>query len=198
MCSILELAIGVCCACLPAANIFIESNKANKQSGRAPQAPELSTWGPQLEGKAAKFKWRGLGTTCHRSESELSETIVGSRTTGNFDAEHEGYHKDFATDFDAELAALSGNLGHASNGESVQKKGAEDTWFDGTRANSDDGRREGWLDAGSATKSRIRSGVDNTHCSTRSNNISDELARIRLNQPSDRIWDGPIAQKDQV
>nr|XP_036578884.1 uncharacterized protein CTRU02_11138 [Colletotrichum truncatum]KAF6786267.1 integral membrane protein [Colletotrichum truncatum] len=136
----LELVIGVVCACLPSMNILYERLRRGepakacslpqKASDYRKRSDNSSYWWSMMTGKPSK-----------PARTDVATITEAARSPNN------------ATTFDTELAILSGHpmgvrspiLEPEKNPISVQ---CEDEWAYNPRANSMDGRREGWLAPG--------------------------------------------------
>ena len=201
--TVVELTIGVMCACLPATNLLLEHRFGRRPSAASPSSPRSGKY--QHHGHLV---WRGLGTTISRyiksSSTETAPIGVNDEETLSM-AEAPGL-KAVLPNFDTELAMLSGrgdsdeSRGNDEDGvitvsrctptcllERIEPQSQpEQEWFALERATSRDGRREGWLSPQGASGS---SGHEESRVSE---TITLELARVSGNRPWTRIWDGRV------
>ena len=201
--TVVELTIGVMCACLPATNLLFEHHFGGRLSAASPSSPRSGKH--QRHGRLA---WRGLGTTISRYvKSSSTETApIGVRDEETLSMAEAPGLKAVPPNFDMELAMLSRrgdsdeSRGNDEDGvimvsgstptsllERIEPQSQpEQEWFALDRATSRDGRREGWLSPQGASASWA-------HEETRaSESITLELARVSGNRPWTRIWDGRV------
>lgn len=217
--TIIEVTIGVICACLPAANILFEHHFGNHSSAHAGNSPRSGK-----HERNSRLVWRGLGTPMpQRSKSSSTGTAPTRATDEETLATSDAIkHMEIPSSFDVELAMLARRSnGHHPwssnyNGEMTTTKSKatpmsqtpelqsdSEHWFVLERATSRDGRREGWLSSatrpsqahqGTSTTSRNigtrGEEVEESEESRTSEMISMELAKVSGNRPWTRIWDG--------
>lgn len=216
--TIIEVTIGIMCACLPAANILFEhhfGNHASAPSGNSPRSGKYKV--------NDRLAWRGLGTLMpqHLKSSSTGTTSTKATDKEALTTSEAVKDMEIPSSFDVELALLSRqsnsrDLSSSNNSGGMTMAKARATpmsqpelqpesehWFVLERATSGDGRREGWL------SSTTRPSQAPQHCSTTTRNpeacegteeesagsrtsemVSRELARVSGNRPWTRIWDG--------
>lgn len=135
---IVELTIGLICACLPALNMLFQHRPKPRPDPNSPRTRNRKSW-PGWRGKLASSS-TGTNVTRH-SKSQGAEPFR--------DGESEAASK-VPVNFDIELAMLSKGVHDANTDTAAPEEGCpeQEHWFVGERATSLDGRREGWLSRG--------------------------------------------------
>ncbi|TEA09178.1 hypothetical protein C8034_v012405 [Colletotrichum sidae] len=136
----LELVIGVVCACLPSANILYERIRRSEppHAGHA-KAKGGGGYGSHSDGSS--YWWSMMTGKTRAGRSEMA-------TVAEAAAAVHGPHPHSGANFDTELAVLTGKpMGNRPPTTDTGRTSlnAEDDWDYNLRANSIDGRREGWL-----------------------------------------------------
>ncbi|OHW94173.1 integral membrane protein [Colletotrichum incanum] len=136
-CRALELVIGVVCACLPSTNILYERIRRGetKPKGNLPRTAH------DIKQKSLGSSYLWSMMTGKQSKPARTEfTMAEPATSPNYRA-----------NFDTELAILTGQpMGTTLPKEEldIEMRQNSDDWVYNPRANSMDGRREGWLAPG--------------------------------------------------
>ncbi|TIC96196.1 hypothetical protein CH35J_008947 [Colletotrichum higginsianum] len=165
----LEIVIGVVCACLPSTNILYERIRRNepKPTGNLPRTAHKARPKPTH----SSYMW-SIMTTKKQTRSARTEAAMSEREPS----------PNYRTNFDTELAILTGqpmgttapkeelevqsepnnNDNNNDNNENNDNNDTHDDRVYNPRANSIDGRREGWLAPGTEGSSGRRSGRGGT------------------------------------
>ncbi|KAF9875079.1 integral membrane protein [Colletotrichum karsti] len=136
----LELVIGFVCACLPSTNILYERIRRG-ESAKSGRTPENTSEYYRKRGDNSSYWWSMMtGKQTKAARTEVA-TVVETVRSPNY-----------AATFDTELATLAGQpMGmrpatvDTERQDSVLQERDEEDWAYNPRANSMDGRREGWL-----------------------------------------------------
>ncbi|KZL77962.1 integral membrane protein [Colletotrichum tofieldiae] len=133
----LELVIGVVCACLPSMNILYERMRrgGTKPTGNLPRTAHDI----KRDSMGSSYLW-SMMTRKHSKPARTEFTVAKHATS-----------PDYRSNFDTELAILTGqpmgtNLPKEELDTEIRQN--PDDWVYNPRANSMDGRREGWLAPG--------------------------------------------------
>ncbi|KAH6975047.1 hypothetical protein BKA56DRAFT_688586 [Ilyonectria sp. MPI-CAGE-AT-0026] len=133
--TIVELTIGLICACLPALNMLFQHRPKPRPDPNSPRTRNRKSW-PGWRGKLASSS-TGTNMTRH-SKSQGAEPF----RHGESEAASE-----VPVNFDIELAMLSKGVHNANTDTATPAEECpeQEHGFVGERATSLDGRREGWL-----------------------------------------------------
>lgn len=183
-----EISIGLICACLPSVNILYEHCTAART---LPNTPRTST--PRSSSHRKRITWSGLG-----AKDDRYQPSGDSERSGGSDARTSTPNKEPLVNFDLELAMISGDnsIRDTQDPEGIFSNSPNDypscSILD--RADSSDGRREGWL---SPERPGIRPSYQTGRLNARGDgcerdrdDVSSRLAEVSGNRPWSRIWDG--------
>jgi hypothetical protein len=177
-----ELTIGFSCACLPALNILFQRRSNQRSDGNSPRTSHNnSPWRSWKWGFMSSMGKPTSSTTIHHSTPSRLPSVTETKAG--------------PVNFDVELAMISGPDGGDATVQNPRENEEDrngDHWFVHERANSLDGRRQGWLDPEIHQQAQkpASSGDVSEDSRTSVTNPSTELARVSGNRPWSRIFDG--------
>ncbi|CAH0021345.1 unnamed protein product [Clonostachys rhizophaga] len=180
--TMVELTIGFSCACLPALNILFQRRSNRRSDGNSPRTSKNnSPW--------RSWKWDFMSSTGKPTSSATIHHSAPSRLPSVTET------KAGPVNFDVELAMISDPDGVNATVSSPREHEEDrngDHWFVHERANSLDGRRQGWLDPKMHQQTQNPASYENVSEDSRTSvtNPSTELARVSGNRPWSRIFDG--------
>ncbi|KAK1978325.1 integral membrane protein [Colletotrichum cereale] len=142
----LELVIGVVCACLPSTNILYERLRKCEQKPTGNQPRTVHDIKNRIQkSQSSSYLW-SLMTGKHTRSARTEFPTTGQANSPRL-----------RTNFDTELAILNGQpMGATPSKEDLEAQPVQDAenWVYNPRANSIDGRREGWLVAGAESSTQ--------------------------------------------
>ncbi|KAI9170720.1 hypothetical protein HJFPF1_00190 [Paramyrothecium foliicola] len=170
--TIIEIAIGLICSCLPSLNVFID--RLFRRRRRTPNhLPQRRISGPKKTIDSLNSYWRSFGTTFTRTDEPPNRPLAE-------DVREEAAMEDVQTGEVEPRRVEAGDVETADTRTSEQNGRLALT-----HANSDEGRRDGWLDMRTQQKSSMGERTE-----PQMRRVSMELANQRGTQPWDRVWDG--------
>lgn len=185
----IEVTVGLSCACLPSVNILIEKTMATDSQRRASYYERASGRGHNRERQHRVFTWNILSSIAptHLRSSRLRSDSGPIAPLP------------VPIDFDAGLAALAStdSVGHTwkigDEEDRLVREPSEGHPSIPERATAADGRREGWIDQ-NVSRPHHYSADYFDHCGlgdlSRPSKVSSELVRAGRGKQWNRIWDG--------